>query len=303
MDDFTLSNLHESRNEWSARLISILTPLIIEGFQSIFTEALELCNSNDETDKYLMTFQNFISRIPKWSENIIENEHKRIVDKSNCNYLGDLLSCVHVIQLKILTCVRAGKKQKKINIDIPTFSKFLHNIYVNVARKLYTNIYIFELNIKPLQKQKHMREFEVIVQECILISIRETMPIEALLKAYLDESIEEEIQEEIIEKPYDIIDTNTNHNDNQIPPEPIGLSVNDDSIQNNIVPNIETIVPNKVNKSISFNDSVQSSDSSFSDLNDETIKIHDTENIDINDFITIDNDSNNEPVILDIEEL
>ena len=69
------------------------------------------------------------------------------------------------------------------------------------------------------------------------------------------------------------------------------------------VPNIETIVPNKVNKSISFNDSVQSSDSSFSDLNDETIKIHDTENIDINDFITIDNDSNNEPVILDIEEL
>ena len=27
MDDFTLSNLHESRNEWSARLITILTPL------------------------------------------------------------------------------------------------------------------------------------------------------------------------------------------------------------------------------------------------------------------------------------
>ena len=206
MDDFTLSNLHESRNEWSARLITILTPLISEGFNSIFQEALELCNNNDESDKYLMTFQNFISRIPKWNENIIESEHQRIIDKSNCNYLGDLLSCVHVIQLKILTCVRAGKNQKNIKIDIPTFSKFLHNIYINVARKLYTNIYIFEMNIKPLQKQKHMREFEIIIQECILTAIRQTMPIEALLKAYLDESIEEEVIEEIIEKPYDVVE-------------------------------------------------------------------------------------------------
>tara|TARA_Y100000992_G_scaffold168904_1_gene113468 strand:+ start:3576 stop:4499 length:924 start_codon:yes stop_codon:yes gene_type:complete len=306
MDDFTLSNLHESRNEWSARLITILTPLISEGFNSIFQEALELCNNNDESDKYLMTFQNFISRIPKWNENIIESEHQRIIDKSNCNYLGDLLSCVHVIQLKILTCVRAGKNQKNIKIDIPTFSKFLHNIYINVARKLYTNIYIFEMNIKPLQKQKHMREFEIIIQECILTAIRQTMPIEALLKAYLDESIEEEVIEEIIEKPYDVveetktlenIDNNyTNSLDTNLPntnPSTINL---DDSL-----PTIPPVVSSKSNKSISFNDNVESSDNSFSDLNDETIKIHDNENISIDDFITIEN--NNEPPILDFEEL
>ena len=49
---------------------------------------------------------------------IIENEYQRILEKSNCNYLGDLLSCVHVIQLKILTCVRAGKKQKNIKLKV-----------------------------------------------------------------------------------------------------------------------------------------------------------------------------------------
>ena len=28
MDDFNVSSLHESKNEWSARLVTILTPLI-----------------------------------------------------------------------------------------------------------------------------------------------------------------------------------------------------------------------------------------------------------------------------------
>ena len=43
----------------------------------------------------------------------------------------------------------------------------------------YIQIYIYdELNVKPLQKQKYMRAYEIIVQESILTAIRETMPIE-----------------------------------------------------------------------------------------------------------------------------
>ena len=100
MDDFNVSALHESKNEWGARLLTILTPLIVEGFKSIFDESLALCKTNNELDKYLMTFQNFISRIPKWNPSIIENEKKRICDKSGCSYLDDLITCVHIIQLK-----------------------------------------------------------------------------------------------------------------------------------------------------------------------------------------------------------
>ena len=36
MDDFNISSLHESKNEWGARLITMLTPLIIEGFKSLY---------------------------------------------------------------------------------------------------------------------------------------------------------------------------------------------------------------------------------------------------------------------------
>ena len=200
MDDFNVSSLHESKNEWAARLVNIFTPLIIEGYKSIFNEALQLCKQNNEIDKYLMTFQNFISRVPKWNAAIIEKERIRINDKSCCGYLEDLITCVHIIQLKILTSMRAGNKQKKINITIPKLDEFIHKIYINVARKVYKNVYLFEINIPPLQTQKYQRELEIIVQECILITIRESIPVETILKAYMDETIEEEVIEEIKEQ-------------------------------------------------------------------------------------------------------
>ena len=185
-------------------MINILTPLLIEGFKSIFEESWKLCKENDELDKYLMTFQNFISRIPKWNSTIIEEEVKRIVEKSNCGYLEDLISCVHIIQLKNLTSMRVGSKQKKIDIKVPQLNDFIHNIYINCARKVYTNIYLFERNISPLQMQKHNRELEVIVREEIINTIRDNIPVEDIIKAYMDETVEQDVD---VEESEEIIST------------------------------------------------------------------------------------------------
>lgn len=205
MDDFNVSALHESKNEWGSRLVTILTPLIIDGYKSILDESIKLCRENGENDKYLMTFQNLISRIPKWNSQIIETERKRICEKSGCNYLEDLVTCVHIIQLKILTAMRVGQKQKKIDINIPKLDDFIHKTYINVARKVYKNVYLFEVNLQPLQIQKNHRELEIIIQECILNTLRESIPVEAILKAYMDETVEEdvteEVNEQIIEEP------------------------------------------------------------------------------------------------------
>lgn len=205
MDDFNVSSLHESKNEWGSRLLTILTPHIVDGLKSIFDEAIKLCKDNNEMDKYLMTFQNFITRIPKWNTAIIESERLRIVEKSGCNYLEDLVTCVHIIQLKLLTAIRAGQKQRKIDISIPKLDDFIHKVYINVARKIYKNVYLFEINIPPLQIQKHFRETEIIVQECILNTVRESIPVESILQAYMGETIEEdvveEIKEQVVEKP------------------------------------------------------------------------------------------------------
>jgi hypothetical protein len=199
MDDFVLENLQMSRNDFCSRLINILTPHIHSGLKSIFDEAWRICVDNGETTKYLMTFQNFLLRVPKWNTSIIEKETQRISDQTGCGHIEELITCVHIIHLKTLTCVRAGSKQKKIDIAIPKLSEFIHKVYINVARKVYSNVYLFEKTKQHLQIQKNNYQLEGFIKECILNTIRDSIPIEHLLKVY--------IEDQFIEEDTEVIDT------------------------------------------------------------------------------------------------
>jgi hypothetical protein len=200
MDDYSVESLSESKNEWCARLINILTPAVTNEFNLIFKDALKVCVDNEEDDKYLMTFQVYLSGIPKWNKTMIDTSAKRAVEFTRCTYLEDLITCIHVIQLKALSCVRVCQKQKKVDINIPSIDVFLHRVYSNVARKIYMNIYLYEKDISPLQIQKNNRELEHIIKECILNTIRETMPIESILRSYMDETEEQTVivREEVV---------------------------------------------------------------------------------------------------------
>lgn len=309
MDDFVLSNLYESRNEWCSRLVSIFTPLVNQGIRSIFDSACKLCSDQGENEKYLMTFQNLLSHIPKWNSVTLEEECKRIIDRSGCNYLEDLISCVHVIQLKVLTCVRVGNKQKKIDISIPKLDTFVHKVYINVARRTYSNVYLFDKTASALGSQKNNREFEQIIQECILTTIRESIPTEQIIRAYMEESQEQE-EEVIIEDLKDeevkeieakqqekeeAAESNDTSNEDEKPTvpaianvdnEPVvtRLTFNDiDTIQNPDTGSIEEVdAPKTIERleEISNERAIQRQLEEEEDL-DSKIKIH-TDNLDMN---------------------
>ena len=332
MDDFVISNLHESRNEWCSRLVSVFTPVVIEGIRSIFNESWKMCLDNDEASKYLMTFQNLLSRVPKWNNIIVEEERKRIIERSGCDYLEDLITCVHIIQLKVLTCIRVGNKQKKIDISIPKLDIFIHKVYIHVARKVYMNVYLFERNISPLQVQKNNRELESIVQECILTTIRESVPTEAIIRAYMDESVEQE-EEVIIEDVPDAEQEESTSKEQE--PDEDKQDSNEETVPE-IVPTIQNIDDNEVVTKLEFNDmdtvlneqnnvdevsapktierledistsrAIERKLEEESDTDDERIQIH-TDMVDLSGFDILDEaekNAANDDVILDgIEEL
>jgi len=261
MDDFVISNLHESRNEWCSRLVSIFTPLVVEGMKSIFNESWKICMDNDEVNKYLMTFQNLLSRVPKWNNVIVEEERKRIIERSGCDYLEDLITCVHIIQLKVLTCIRVGNKQKKIDISIPNLDKFVHKVYINAARKIYMNVYLFEKNVSPLQSQKNNRELETIIQESIMLAIRESIPTEAIIRAYMDESVEQEEQVfiENIEEPEETKEEQPKESSHVNTSEGIDTMGDDQPKEEeeqipDVVPSIQNVDNEEVVTKLTFND-------------------------------------------------
>ena len=83
MDDYNTSVLTEAKNEYSANLVNILTPLLIQGLQSIFREACDLCVNNEENEKYLMTFQNFLTRVPNGINKLLKMKQKESFKKVN----------------------------------------------------------------------------------------------------------------------------------------------------------------------------------------------------------------------------
>ena len=328
MDDFVPSTLHESKNEWCGRLVSILTPLVMDGIHSIFNESWKMCIDNNEMSKYLMTFQNLLTRVPKWNSLILEEECKRIIEKSGCNYIEDLISCVHIIQLKILTCIRVGNKQKKIDISIPKLDNFIHRVYVHSARKIYSNVYLFEKNISDLQVQKNRREMEIMVQECILNSIRESIPTEAIIRAYMDETVEEE--EEVFVEPIEDVDVDVSLNvvtekdlkkvEGELPPVLSVQNLNDEKVVTRLTFNdideqsdgtnkdapkdVDTL--EKISKSRNAQRKLEEDEDDNEEL-PERIKIHMDDDVTLNGVFDLDKkteDSRNENIVLsDVEDL
>jgi hypothetical protein len=151
-----------------------------------------MCQEKNEINKYLMTFQNLLSLVSKWNSTTIEEERKRIVDNSGCSYLEELIVCVHIIHLKVMTHIRVGNKQKKVDISLPKLDDFVHKTYIHVARRIYKNVYLFEMGVDSLTQQKYNREVELIVQESILATVRDSIPKEQIIRAFMDESLEQD---------------------------------------------------------------------------------------------------------------
>ena len=61
MDDYNISTLVESKNEWCARLSNILTPTLIDGITSVF----------DESFKILIFFDSSYIKFPLFSNKFL----------------------------------------------------------------------------------------------------------------------------------------------------------------------------------------------------------------------------------------
>jgi hypothetical protein len=190
MDDNNIATLKESQNEWATKLLRVILPHILDGVYAMFTESKTICDKTEEQEKYLMTFQNILSRVPKWNNDIVLKETARIIEQSGCSYLEDLITCVHISHLKILSSIRTGKTQKKIEINIPKLPNFVHSVYISISRELYTHVYLFDPTLPSLLLQKNREKIKEIVKQTIMDTIRDNIPVEQLLRAYLDETSE-----------------------------------------------------------------------------------------------------------------
>ena len=117
-------------------------------------------------------------------------------------------------------------------------------------------MYIYLRKSSPLQLQKNNRELENIVQECIMMAIRESIPTEAIIRAYMDENVEHE-EQVFIE---DVEESKEENNENKQTEKEDDDNVEDEDTNKEeesipeVVPSIQNIDNEDVVTKLTFND-------------------------------------------------
>ena len=168
MED-NITVLVDAKTEYTKQLSNILVPFIFEGIKSVYDSTTKMCRTNKDK-QVLMRFQEQLSLVPKWNQDIINEEYERIAEDSGCDWLDELVTAVFLSHTKILSAIKTKKGNNKINLKIPKVDHFIHKCYIESAREFWKNPYLFNDNINQIDYQRNHRECHKIISSCIEVS-------------------------------------------------------------------------------------------------------------------------------------
>jgi hypothetical protein len=186
----TVNILVEAKKEYTSQLQKILTPRLYEGFKSIYDDIIQLSSKELEEKKtqsssIIKTFQKMLKEIPQWNNEMIKVEYNRIQKVSNCDYIENLIEAVFITNTKILTSVQINNnKSQNIKINIPQASHFIHKCYIESAKEIYKNPYIYDQynkTLTPKEKHNNLRESLSLIDNSINNAISDLLPIRDIL--------------------------------------------------------------------------------------------------------------------------
>ena len=161
MED-NITVLVDAKLEYTKQLTNILVPFIYEGIKSIYDSTINICKMNNDRS-VLMRFQEQLSLIPKWNQDIINEEYDRITSDSGCDWLDELVTAVFLSHTKILAAIKSGNKKNKINLKIPKIDHFIHKCYIESAREIWKNPYLFSEIVIQSDYQRNMMTLQLLI--------------------------------------------------------------------------------------------------------------------------------------------
>lgn len=167
-------------------LARVLVPHVADGLWSIYDNAKLACERNKQPEKTLQTFQNLLTRVPQWTDEILAAEVDRIMIASKCEYMEDLLLGVFVSYIRAFASLQqADTTHVDIQFERPSLSKFIHTFYKLAARKSWSAAYLFKtIGVSSEQQARNRRDIEGILESTMSEVIDSFIPWRDISKAY-----------------------------------------------------------------------------------------------------------------------
>ncbi len=209
-ENWSVRILVDAKAEYTKQLQDLLTPRFYEGIYSLYDDSKQICQKSGDPN-ILITFQQLLRTIPKWNKKILENEYQRIIQKSNCDFLEDLITAIFVANTKILTAIKTEKSRhsnRQLDLSVPNGATFIHKCYTQIAREFWKNPYLLDDSISSCDIQRNMRDSYQIIDKAVNESIRKQLPVRHILKEYLGEIEEEQEPDDDLESIMTITERN-----------------------------------------------------------------------------------------------
>lgn len=177
--DFVKQTLREN-------LTRVLVPHVADGLWSIYDNAKIAAERNKQPDQILTTFQNLLTRVPLWSEEILSKEVDRISVASKCDYIEDLLLGVFVSYIRAFASLQQVESPHvDIQFERPSVDKFIHAFYKAGARASWSTAYLFKtVGVSSEQQARNRRDIETILAGCLNEVIDSFIPWKDISRAY-----------------------------------------------------------------------------------------------------------------------
>jgi hypothetical protein len=177
--DFVKQTLREN-------LTRVLVPHVADGLWSIYDNAKKAAERNKQPDQVLTTFQNLLTQIPKWNEEILTKEVDRIAKASKCDYIEDLLLGVFVSYIRAFASLQqVDSTHVDIQFERPTVDKFVHTFYKAGARASWSAAYLFKtIGVSSEQQARNRRDIETMLAASLNEVIDSFIPWKDISKAY-----------------------------------------------------------------------------------------------------------------------
>ena len=185
MDDSNVPLFAQAKLEYTKQLVDVLYMNMYDGIRSIYDDSKQLY-ARKATTSIIYVFRSLLEKVPKWNTEIIDSETERIMKASKCDWLDDLLTAVFISHTRILMSIGPNQNYNKINVTIPKTTTFIHKSYINVAREVWKNPYLFNDNVPGHEYQRNMKQLEDMIKLTIEDTIRRQLPIKEILREHLE---------------------------------------------------------------------------------------------------------------------
>jgi hypothetical protein len=170
----------------------MVTPHVSDGVWSVYENARLICEKNGQPDQILMTFQNLLTRIPEWKDDVLQAEVGRIVKASKCSYLEELLTGVLLTYLRAFAAVQfRGEKEDSVDLQFerPPLSRFVHELYKESARKCWEHAFLFRtVGVRTEQQARNRQEIMKLLDSALDTVLDSFLPWQSIVTTYFSTS-------------------------------------------------------------------------------------------------------------------